>query len=399
MIVIPSGNIYQQFISTLYAESFFVELDSTGVIYLYLKLLPKNIISIMNGVQIELVIRNPGIMQNSITLYIKDVYEAPIYITKTSKKFFPSIEKLSKFLVNEKIRIVILDQVFQCVYANDYDIMIPNKNLEKWHDELMKESTVPIFDFDNPKEDDRTGYMIRIHKKKADKFVRYTNLGTKRTWGVDPYTISTNRDDSWFNIENYIKKGTIGYFQEQMLKNFLGQYFKPNKQLFYSIKTNNREELTDFIIVSNGMIILIESKTDSAFDKYPAKANAKEKSITSLIHKAAEQLYNAKKIIKENKKVIDNVDFVNSCNNCDIIFSLCLLSDISLVNTGSLKESLKIYDKLDIPLILSVETFIEIILHSKTQCEICKMLINIYRDVMFNKDLEIPMLAGIEYQN
>ncbi len=146
MIVIPSGNIYQQFISTPYAESFFVELDSTGIIYLYLKLLPKNIISIMNGVQIELVIRNPRIMQNSITLYIKDVYEAPIYITKTSKKFFPSIEEFSKFLVNEKIRIVILDQVFQCVYANDYDIMIPNKNLEKWHDELMKESTVPIFD-------------------------------------------------------------------------------------------------------------------------------------------------------------------------------------------------------------------------------------------------------------
>lgn len=49
---------------------FFVEFDNMGTIYLYLKLLPKNIISVINGMQIELVIRNSKIMQNSLTLYI-----------------------------------------------------------------------------------------------------------------------------------------------------------------------------------------------------------------------------------------------------------------------------------------------------------------------------------------
>lgn len=44
---------------------------------------------------------------------------------------------------------------------------------------MIKDSTTLLFDFNYPKEDDQTGYMIRINEKKNDKFVEYANLETR----------------------------------------------------------------------------------------------------------------------------------------------------------------------------------------------------------------------------
>lgn len=66
----------------------------------------------------------------------------------------------------------------------------------------------------------------------------------------------------------------------------------------------------------------------------------------------ARLLYNARNIIKTNKQIIDNEEFINISSKCENIFSLCVIGDTYLVNIESLKESLKSYEKLDIPLIL-----------------------------------------------
>ena len=139
MIVIPSYKVTNEWARTPYAESFFFDFDLLGTMILYLKLLPKTMVSVLNGVPMKLVFRNPKIEEYSITLYIEDVVQAPIYITKISKSQFPNFKELSQyFSKSNTIRIAIFDQMFKCVYANDIKAVLPDMSIEAWYAEMAK---------------------------------------------------------------------------------------------------------------------------------------------------------------------------------------------------------------------------------------------------------------------
>lgn len=396
MIVIPSYKVANEWNQTPYVESFFFDFDLSGTMILYLKLLPKTMVSVLNGVPMKLVFRNPKIEEYSITLYIEDVVQAPIYITKISKSQFPDIKQISQyFSKSNTIRIAIFDQIFKCVYANDIEVVLPSQSIDAWYVEMAKTTTIPYFDFDNPKENEKTGYIISLKNLPTTEIFDYTNLRHQELWGEKPYIISTNSNSRFFNLKNYQAEGKLGYLQEELLKELLSNYFKPNEELFWSVRTQNLTELTDFVLLRNQMAILIESKADSAFIKFPSKIKSKEKALTTLIHKATVQLFNAKEIITSKKEIIDDENFLFCSRHINMIVGICLISDASLINKTSLEKSLSAFKREDIPIIMSIDALLDMLNKCHSADQFCKSLLSFCLESQ-NKE-ELPIVIGTKF--
>ena len=153
-------------------------------------------------------------------------------------------------------------------------------------------------------------------------------------------------------------------------------------------------ELTDFVILFQDITILIESKADSAFDKYPAKMNEKAKSVTALINKATKQLINAKKTLEECIDMVNNENFLNNFKKGSIIIRICLISDILLINENSLKDSLTQYSRRDIPMIMSISTFTEMLYKFQTKTKITQSLLLMQNEINITTDL--PIIVGVK---
>jgi len=396
-MIIPSYKVANEWACTPYTESFFFDFDLSGTMILFLKLLPKTMVSVFNSVPMKLVFRNPKIEKYSITLYIEDVAQTPFYITKVSKRQFPDLKKLSQYFSKSNIiRIAIFDQMFKCVYTNDIKAVLPSMSIDVWYAEMEKSTVTPCFDFDNPKETEETGYIIRLKNLANTKTFQYTNLQLRNLWGKSPYVISTNLNSDYFCLKNYKEEGQLGYLQEQLLKEFLSNYFKPNEELFWSIRTKNRAELTDFVILENQIVILIESKTDSAFIGYPSKIRSKEKALTTLIHKATVQLCNAKEIITSKRDLIDDEKFLSCCSpRINTIVGVCLISDALLINTVSLEKSLSTFKRKDIPIIISIEALLDMLNKCNSTDQFCKSLMSIY--LVSQREEKLPIVTEVNF--
>jgi len=404
MVTIPSQRVYDEINKFFCTETFCFDYDINGVLMLYLKLSPKMIISVLNGVSIKFIFRNPNIEKNSISLYIEDVKNNPFYLTKYSNykdnsiqnNLLPGIEEFNEYLNNRTfIRVSVFDYLFKHIYTNDVDLISPIEDIVSWHERILKLSPHPSFDFDSPIENENTGYAIRLKPIIMGKTTKYTNIKFKSVWNEKtPYIVSTNRNDEFFDIANYIKKGYLGYYQEMHIKEILSNYFEPNTQLFSSIKLCNMAELTDFVILFQDVTVLIESKVDSAFDKYPAKIKEKEKAVTKSIHKATKQLISAKKILEESIDMIKNADFKSIFRKSSRVLRICLISDDLLLNQNSLKESLSQFSRRDIPMIMSISMFAEMLHKFQTKTTITQSLLMMQNEIDITSDL--PIIAGIK---
>jgi len=142
------------------------------------------------------------------------------------------------------------------------------------------------------------------------------------------------------------------------------------------------------------MAILIESKADSAFIRYPSKIKSKEKSLTTLIHKATEQLYKAKEIITNEKEIIDDEDFLLCSRHINMIERICLISDAFLINRSSLEESLSAFKREDIPIIISIEALVDMLIKCHSPNQFCKSLFS-FRLQAQHKE-ELPIVTEVE---
>ena len=204
--------------------------------------------------------------------------------------------------------------------------------------------------------------------------------------------MSTNKNDDFFNIQEYKAKGKLGYMQEQCLKEFLTLYFTPNVHLFSSPRLKTMSEYADFLIFYNNQLIVVESKTDTAFEKYPDKVNKKESAISSAIFNATKQLIFAKQIVSNDCALIEYTGLFECCIHAMSIITICIVSNDLLINSSSLKDSLSCYTKSDLPIIMSLSTFIETI----RRCHTPERIFSIFSIInkKFSESDKLPIFLG-----
>lgn len=400
--VIPSYKIRSE-MEDIYDESFYWDYDASGILILYLKLFPNLAISVINGVPITLVFRNPKIEKYNITLYIHDVIDAPFYI---SKFFHPKQDNLqndgplglteyaSYFRTNTKIRIAIFDETLKNIYTEDTEVFLPSISLQSWYRGVMSSPNTPSFDYDNPQENESTGYIIRVNPIKYASSFSYTNLETKKEWGEEPYVVSSNKNADHFTVSNYTETGSLGYLQEQNIKEVLSSYFVPDSQLFSSPYLRNKTELTDIVFGADGYLVLIESKTAASYDGSEKKVRGKSRAITQSINKACTQLIRAQNILEENPNDIVDIRLIEHFSFVEIFIKICLVSDTLVIDTEFLRQLLSAYNKDDLPIIMSLDTFYEILFSLHNPSKIVETLFNI-KSFLYEQG-GLPILAGIK---
>ena len=97
---------------------------------------------------------------------------------------------------------------------------------------------------------------------------------------------------AYFKFDEYTIDGKHGYHQEFSFRNILSIYYEPNKELFHSIKKSNGEEFTDFVLIYEKAVVLIESKytissKQTMFNKAISKAVKQLAYLVSLSHQLA----------------------------------------------------------------------------------------------------------------
>jgi len=367
MITIPSKYAWEEM--SKYNETFV--LDSTDTAngkspVLFLKLLPELIVSILNEVPIEIVIRNPKVEPYSITVYIKDIEDSPYFFTKkVENQKIDQIQGVSNValdLVNSKTIIVSLfDEQMQNKYGFEAVLNKEGLNFDQW---ITLTKTLPRQNDYFP-ERQEYGFLIRLNYKiKSD--ISYTNAGHKKAWGQDKfYTTGTNKSEGSFYGSNYKGIGKQGYLQEQSIKEYLGGLFTINFELYYSLPrpNNPKEELTDFLIFKQNTILLIESKCVRPFlsDSDSMKnINSSENSISSLIAKATKQLKRAEDDISTHSTSLEPPSLIKQFIFTEEIVKICIVSDLFVINESKLAKKLAQYERKDLPIILSLADFYSI---------------------------------------
>jgi hypothetical protein len=371
MNVIPSKNIKAAMLSFKSEPSFFFEYDDSGkILILYLKLLSYMATSVMNGASMRLVVRNPVIEEYSMTFYIDDNIDAPLYITKvflpslTSRKSqaYPKLaEAASYFETNRKFRIAIFDELSRNIFAIDTPVFLPVLSLKDWYTTVTSSTMIPAFDDSDPQENDMTGYMVKIGPIVFSESSHYKNVMTTQLWGDEPYLVSINKADDFFTMSKYLGVGALGYLQEQNIREKLGFFFKPNADLFSSARLSNGHELIDIIFGDADSLVLLESKTVAAYNGSLRNVGSKSRSIIKSINKGVSQLLLAETTILESPYNIANNRLREKCVNAKRVAKFCIVSDTLLIEPEPILQSLKNFAKHDLPIIMSLATFYEIL--------------------------------------
>src|SRR5260221_3173354 len=112
-----------------------------------------------------------------------------------------------------------------------------------------------------------------------------------------PYVISSNQRTEWLDVQDFLKDGRHGFYQEHTLTTQLLPIFMPHHELFLSPTLRDKTELTDFLISYDGALVLIESKASRPYQKLPRSVASAESSMTELLSKAFRQLRIARTLI------------------------------------------------------------------------------------------------------
>ncbi len=397
MFIIPSKKIADQLRDSC-KESFYLDYDEDYKnLILYLNLYQHLALSVMNGVPLTIVFRNPKIEKNSITLYIHDIPTNPFYITKRfnskfESKNFPGLYSYADDFVSRNALIVtIFDETLRCLGAQITQILRPDIELIDWLSDT-NESQVDIGGKDYFPEDLSKGYIINIAPIKINEssnLIQF-NFRTWKKWGEEAYTINTNKYSPVFDVNDYTPSGKQGYFQEQNLKEILSDYFMPNVNLFSSPLRDNGKEITDIVFGIKGYLILVESKTTEPYiDQKYVKIKARERAISALIKKACKQLIVAEKLLLESPNEVQDESLMKHYMPVKDVVKICVINDITLINLKSLHNVLSIFDRTQLPIIIELSTFYKIIFTLKNPLKIIERLVDINEQLIFEEDLPL----------
>lgn len=329
-------------------QGFYLELDENNNPVLLIKLEASLLDSILKGVLIEIVLRNPNINKRSCTLYINDLPKNPFYISGSNFGKEDNIikgfdEVAIKIVSSEKITMVLYNEYTHPFYTTELTINSDYKNLENWLYKIYNDKEYNHLDItiDNGNyfpENKFKGFNIKINNKDHSQEEKLIILAPEY--------------EESFNYKNYTGNGKHGYHQESSIFNNLSNFFTHEIDFYASPKYTNGNEFTDFIIILNESILIIESKYIISEKK--TKSN-------QAIVKAIEQLNKVEKEIFTRDVNLTNHKLKNMLNKVETIIKICLVNDRIILTDNNTKNITKKYSKKQLPFFISVTSFFQLI--------------------------------------
>lgn len=396
-ILIPSMRAAAELRRT-HERTFAIELKEDDLFILYLKLTPTQTLSVINGAPVDIVIGSPMIQPNTVSFRLHDVIGAPFWISRTlepynvndhTTKVFSNLPFISKHLIAAaRVQVGLFDWNIRCIHTEIVNVLKPQQPFQEW----IKEASTLQAAYVKDGQELEYGYVLSLMPFLTKPNFTYTNIAIKENLGDKPYVVSTNKYSDSMYTSGYLEEGKHGYYQELMLSVELAKYFRAGVEFYISPRLLNGEELIDFVIVADGVIVLIESKASSPYEDAPRKPNTIERSFTRLIRKAFGQLQIAQQVIKQHPALLEDGRLFEFCAQAKEVASICIVDDALMINPRSLKTSLndlhRSFEELGI-YILEIEDFFGLLEHSDSTKHIVKELARLARSIL--PDMDVPI--------
>lgn len=349
---IPSINALNKIESLV--QGFWIDKCDTGVAVLMIKLEASLVNSIVKGVPLEIVIRNPKIDKRSCTLYIYDIVEEPFYVTgRTFSEADKNVQDIDEILLtmasSNEVIVSLYNLDSKPIHTKTLDINCAD-NIHNW---LFKVYNYNIYSEQGKKE--ISGNYLPENEFKGFS-IKINNYDSTILPKIDSYLIEPDKKGdfhtSHFNLSNYEGDGKHGYFQENSVDSILRRHFIVNEDFFCSPQNSDGTEFTDFILISDSIAILIESKYVIS-DKQTKINNALKKAINQLNDKESQ-------IKNRTVNLVDKLLENRLTNNMEIV-KVCLINDKVILTEERSKNLSDNYEKKDLPIFIPVSNFNQMI--------------------------------------
>jgi len=310
-------------------QGFYLSYDTSRNVILSIKAVSGVVNSIVKGCPINLYLIKD---EKPTTLYIMDNAQMPLYF-----KGLDFSDRDSEFPDYEGVVIdLIKAQSFTLVLLNEANYQIANSKINK-------ANSLNIFK--NWLGDSELVFEITLSNSSlsTENMPIYIDSFQNKIWNNK---LIDNKP--YFKFDEYTKDGKHGYHQEFSFRNILSLYYEPNKELFHSIKKSNGEEFTDFILIYERAVVLIESKYT---------ISSKQTMFNKAISKAVRQLSNAEKIAVNQPDSIADLKVRQGISNFEVLLKLCIFYDDGRDLANSFKNISQIYNVETLPLFISIDIF------------------------------------------
>lgn len=310
-------------------QGFYLSYDNDGNVVLSIKAVAGVVTSIVKGCQITLYLIKD---EKLTTLYIMDNPQMPLYFKGVNfsglDNEFPDFEKVVMDLIKA--------DRFTLVLMNEANYQIANSKINKVNS---------INIFKKWLEENEQVFEITLSNisLNTENMPMYIDSFQNKIW--DNKLIDNK---AYFKFDEYTKDGKHGYHQEFSFRNILSLYYQPNKELFHSIKKSNGEEFTDFVVIYEKAIVLIESKYT---------ISTKQTMFNKAINKAVRQLANAEKIAIEQPNSIADSKVRQGLSNFEVLLKICIFYDDGRDLSNSFKNISTNYPPQTLPLFISIDIF------------------------------------------
>jgi hypothetical protein len=364
-IYMPSEGTFERIKSLV--QGFWLELDEDEMPVLLLKLEASLTTSVINGMPIEIVLRNPNITPRSCTLYIYDIPKNPFYVSWSNfdeeDKNIKGFDRVAiKLTSSMSITLVLFNELSHPIFTTKLGI---ETSIEQLHNWLYKVYNLEDYKYHEPPEDEGyyfpetelKGFKIKILNKDNSKEQKLTIIAPEynEEWRDNaPFTGEA------FNYDDFTGDGKHGYYQELSIANNLSKFFSVGIDLFISPKNADGTEFTDFVIIYKTAMILIESKY---------VISEKQTKKHSAITKAVYQLKTAEKSILLKKVNLSDKSLSERFNNASIVSKVCLVNDRLILTDENSNAITTKFKKEELPLFISVSSFFQLVASLKLKNE------------------------------
>lgn len=355
-------------------QGYFISFDVSSKIIITIKTDVALLTSLIKGCPFHFLINK----QNSFTsLIIEDNKESPFYITakdfsKNNLDFENFEDVIIELLKSKKIKLN---------YFNDSNFQLFSTELNKTYD---------FKNFINWLEtNDDSEFKIEIENTvfAGNQDIIFLDIAENNKWKNNFVN-----GKPYYKFSDYLGDGKHGYNQEHALRSVFSKYFVPNEELFYSIKKRNNLELTDFTIIYQKAILLIESKYT---------ISSKQNKFNDAIVKSIHQLNNAENILRNEIEQVKELELKEKFENFQVILKICVFNDDGRNLTYAFKNVKNNFDKRILPIFISVYTlkqtfsFLQLSTTKDYKVNIIENLLKLRYE---NREKDIIVIDGIDIE-
>lgn len=350
-------------------QGFYLSYDNDGNVVLSIKAVAGVVTSIVKGCPITLYLIKD---EKLTTLYIIDNPQMPLYF-----KGMDFTDKHTEFPNFEEV-------VIELIKAESFSLVLLNEaNYQIANSKINKANSINIFKKWLGDSEQVFEIILSNTSLKTENMPMYIDSFQNKIW--DNKLI---HNKAYFKFDEYTKDGKHGYHQEFSFRNILSIYYEPNKELFHSIKKSNGEEFTDFVLIYERAVVLIESKYT---------ISSKQTMFNKAISKAVKQLANAEKTAIEKPDFIADPKVRQGLANFEVLLKICIFYDDGRDLSNSFKNISASLTPETLPIFISIDIFYQFASYLQIHNEnykyyIIKNLLRIRAD--YSKKNQIIIING-----